>query len=134
MMKRVLLALLVAALWVAPAHALFGRTQPLYNVEQAPIVTGSGKAPSLEEVGRTIRQAAVAREWTVHEQAPGHLVAVITPRQHMAKVDIRYTTTSYSITYNDSRELKYDGKEIHRNYNKWIKLLEQDINQAMTRH
>ena len=45
----------------------------------------------------------------------------------MAKVDITYTTESYSVVYKDSHELLYDGKEIHRNYNNWVLQLSDRI-------
>ena len=51
----------------------------------------------------------------------------------MAVVDIKYTNKAYSIDYVSSQDLLYDGNQIHRNYNKWVKILEQDINKEMYR-
>ena len=105
----------------------FGRDQPVYNIESVPILTGSGKTLSLDEVKTTIIRSAVNRGWTIKEEVPGDLVATISPRQHIAIVDIRYTEKYFSISYRDSTALRYNGSTIHRNYNKWVKALEQEI-------
>lgn len=60
-----------------------------------------------------------------------NMVGTLNLRSHMAQVDIRYTTTSYSITYRDSKDLNYDGSNIHRNYNNWIRNLDQAIKQQL---
>ena len=129
MVLRALFFLAALACLASPAHAQFGRTQPIYDVIDAPITTMSGKALTGDQVKSILTQTATARGWRVRDQAPGHLVAVITPRSHMAAVDITYTNKSYSIRYKDSSNLLYNGSDIHRNYNKWIKLLENNINQ-----
>ena len=54
-------------------------------------------------------------------------LSVPTVRQHFASVDIHYDSNSYSIRYKDSKVLMYDGTNIHRNYNKWVQLLDQQI-------
>lgn len=129
MVLRTLFVLVALVCLSSPAQALFGRTQPIYDVTDAPITTMSGKTLSGHQVKSILTQTATARGWRVREQAPGHLVATITPRSHMAAVDITYTNKSYSIHYKDSNNLLYNGSDIHRNYNKWIKFLENNINQ-----
>jgi hypothetical protein len=54
-------------------------------------------------------------------------------RDHMAKVDIRYDTSVFSITYADSDNLKYNAEKnkIHRNYNSWVQNLRGDINNEL---
>jgi len=99
----------------------------VYNIESVPILTGSGKTLSLDEVKTTIIRSAVNRGWTIKEEVPGDLVATISPRQHIAIVEIRYTEKYFSISYRDSTALRYNGSTIHRNYNKWVKALEQEI-------
>jgi S1-C subfamily serine protease len=111
------------------------RLQPIYNVGNAQITTRSGKTPALEDVAQGIKQTAERRGWVVSDETPGHMVAIITVdrswpvrQSHMAAVDIAFNPSNYSITYKYSSELLWNGAEIHRNYNKWVKLLEQDIN------
>jgi hypothetical protein len=41
------------------------------------------------------------------------------------------TTTSFSISYRDSKDLNYDGSNIHSNYNNWIHNLDQAIQQQL---
>lgn len=113
------------------AHAAFGRDQPIYNVLDASFVTASGKPLSSDAVRAAIIQAAAARGWKTHQEGEGHLIATINVRQHTAVVNIKYTADHFSITYRDSRVLRYTGTTIHRNYNKWVKLLEQDIRQRL---
>jgi hypothetical protein len=48
-------------------------------------------------------------------------------RRHQAVVEILFDTESYSITYLDSTNLKYDGAEIHQNYNSWVRNLSNAI-------
>jgi hypothetical protein len=124
------------AQWLLPVLLLLGsatsvqaRTQPVYNVIDKPIHTGSGRTLSLQEVGEVLASAARYKRWTVAEVEEGLLQAQINVRKHFAAIDIRYTETTYSITYRDSKVLKYDGTKIHRNYNKWIKLIEQVADQ-----
>lgn len=103
------------------------RTQPVYNVTEIPVVTASPGTPSLDQVKGAIITACREKEWLVNPVEDGFIVATAHVRSHTAVVDIRYSPTSYSITYKDSDALLYDGEKIHRNYNKWIKLLSERI-------
>jgi len=110
--------------------AVAGCTRPVYNVSSEPIETPLGQA-STAEVRAAILEAATARGWTVKEDVAGRIQLAIDARSHSATVNVDYTQTSYDIVYYDSKNLDYDGTNIHRNYNKWIKLLEQDINKRL---
>ncbi len=107
------------------------RTTPVFNVENANIHTTSSKEPTLEEVTRAIVSAAANSNppWNMQVVKPGHIVATLHNRQHMAQVDINYTTKGYSITRKDSAELQYDPEKgtIHPSYNKWIQRLDSNI-------
>ena len=60
--------------------------------------------------------------------SPQLVQAEITVRgQFYAAIDIRYTRNSYAITYRDSRDLGYKDGKIHRNYNRWVSMLDRDI-------
>ena len=124
----ILTSVILAALATLPAldaSAAFGRTQPVYNVVDKPIHTPSGKPLDLSQVEQVLRDAAMSKGWTVDREHDGHLQAEIHVRQHWALVDITFTESTYSISYRDSKVLKYDGEKIHRNYNKWVKTLER---------
>ncbi|WP_443693734.1 hypothetical protein [Pseudomonas sp.] len=83
---------------------------------------------SEEKVKQVIVAALQKREWTVLRQSPQRVQAEITVRnQYYAAIDIRYTRNSYAITYRDSRDLGYKDGKIHRNYNRWVSMLDRDI-------
>ena len=56
----------------------------------------------------------------MQEKEDGHIQGNLLLRTHKAVVDINYDHSKYSITYKDSENLKYDGTDIHRNYNNWV--------------
>ncbi len=101
--------------------------QPIYNVDDAMIIASTNKSLSKAEVKNAIMKAGTTRGWVIKEEKPGYLVGTLFIRKHMAKIDIKYNEKSYSIHYRDSENLNYDGSIIHKNYNNWIKNLQQDI-------
>ena len=107
------------------------RTVPVFNVEKAAINTADQKEPTMEEVTKAILSAAANSHppWNMKVVKPGHIVATLHNRRHMAQVDINYTTKEYSITRKSSAELKYDPEKetIHSSYNKWIQRLDSNI-------
>ncbi len=109
----------MALLLAGNAHA----AKPIENVEGSSIPAGL----SDEQIAKTIQRGGAARGWVIKKVAAGHLEATIFVRSHMAKVDINYSNDSYSIRYNDSENLGYKNGKIHRNYNKWVKTLNMDI-------
>ena len=127
--RRILMLCLLGAPLLLIGVAAEARTQPVYNIIDKPIVSGSGKPLTLEQVANALAAAARYKNWSVAEAEEGYLRAQIHVRQHFAAIDIRYTNDTYSITYRDSEVLKYDGTKIHRNYNKWIKLIEKAADQ-----
>ncbi|WDU61887.1 hypothetical protein LRS56_24385 [Pseudomonas poae] len=83
---------------------------------------------SEEKMKTVIINALQKREWTVQRLSPQLVQAEITVRnQYYAAIDIRYTRNSYAITYRDSRDLGYKDGKIHRNYNRWVSMLDRDI-------
>jgi hypothetical protein len=106
--------------------ALIGcRSAPVYNATDVP-VNASEKATAAD-VKKAIMSAGAALGWQMKEDAPGHIVATLALRKHMAIVDIPYSTNSFSILYKDSTELGYNGSSIHSNYNGWVQNLERQI-------
>jgi hypothetical protein len=105
-----------------------GCAQPIRNVSNAPIAA-STSARSLESVGNAIKQAGAGLGWIMKQQEPGKIIGTLNLRAHQAVVDITYDTSTYSINYADSSNLKYDQKSgtIHKNYNGWIENLNRAI-------
>jgi hypothetical protein len=119
--KRISLVVALGALLSAGfAHAL----RPIENITDAPI---SGN-PSLSAVAGAIKLAGEKRKWAMKSIAPGHIQAMQNSRGLMARVDIKFSRTSYSITYHSSDGLKYkEGGTIHKRYNQWVANLKGDI-------
>lgn len=116
-------AVVVSALILVAAGC---STQPVYNVNDAPFVASKAD-PNLDEVGRAIQRAGASLGWQMRITKPGHILATLALRTHVAVVDVNYSTKSYSVVYKDSTNLGYDGTNIHRNYNGWIQNLDKGI-------
>jgi hypothetical protein len=103
----------------------------------APLVTPQEVFPTDQvhnaaDVRRAIVETLERRGWTVGDESPGLVVASILVRgRHQAWIDIPYSTKGYQIRYRDSAGLDYDGEHIHRNYNKWVQLLDADIRRQL---
>ena len=124
-MKKVwLLAIFVLALGVAACQH-----PQVYNVEQAPL--NAPASASLKQIQQAILSAGTKRGWMMRVAEPGHIVATHSRGSHSATVDVFFNTQTYSITYNASTDLDYDGERIHGTYNRWVEYLKQDIALAM---
>ena len=106
----------------------------IYNIKDAPINTASGSTPSLEDVQKAIITAGTGLNWSMAVVKPGHIVGTLNVRSHQAVVDIMHNTKTYSITYKDSTNLKYnaDKQTIHENYRGWIQNLDNNIRGRLT--
>jgi hypothetical protein len=112
--------------------ACFGRIQPVYNANQVPVPVALQDS-SASKIGTIIQTAAIERGWQVQEETPGKIKATLRNRTHQAVVSITYNNKSYSIDYVSSQDLLYEGGKIHRNYNRWVRNLEVDINKDLNR-
>ena len=99
------------------------RTLPIHNVENQSI----GHKLSLIEIEKAILKAGNEKGWAMSVVKPGEIQAVLLVRNHKAEVVITYNEQAYSINYQDSMNLSYEDGKIHRNYNKWVILLDQKI-------
>jgi len=81
-----------------------------------------------EKTQQAILTTLVKRKWEVQRVSPDLVQAQITVRgQYHAEIDIPYTADHYQIKYRDSRELNYKDGKIHKNYNRWVRLLDKGI-------
>ncbi len=104
---------------------------PVYNVNNATVVANVNNLSS-EQVRMAIIRAGGGLGWVIKEVRPGELQGTLNLRKHVAKVSIPYNTKSYSIVYQDSVNLNYDGTNIHSNYNGWIQNLHKAIQVQLT--
>lgn len=101
----------------------------IYEVKNASIPNPSGKGLTIEQVRKEITAAVVAAGWQITDSKPSEIVGTLNLRSHQAVVTIPYTTTTYSILYKDSTNLKYNAEKhtIHQNYASWIQRLDGAI-------
>jgi len=130
-LPRTLLLGVIAVFAAAPAWA--GRDEPIGNPSGIPVNWNADGQPTLERLQRAIIAGCTMRGWQCKAGKPGEIRAVLYVRQHMAEAVIAFNTSSYSITYVNSSELRYDGAKntIHRKYNLWVSNLITDINAAI---
>lgn len=109
--------------------AIFGlsgcRTAMVREYQNQPVPPGL----KIGDVGKAIHNAGNSLGWAMEQKHEGLIVGTLYIRTHMAKVEIPYSSTSYSIIYKDSTNLKYDAenKTIHSNYDGWIQNLNNQI-------
>ncbi len=75
--------------------------------------------------------AAEKKGWMPVDKGEGNIIATLDLRSHQAVVDIKFTRDYYSITYVSSKNLEYDGTNIHKNYNNWVIRLNREINKNL---
>lgn len=107
------------------------RSNPVREVINAPVMT-TGEYTA-KDVKNAIIVAGESIGWSMKPVRPGLIIGVIFVRNHMAKIEIEYTKKTFSIFYKDSAGLKYNGTNIHKSYNNWIKNLEHHINIQLSR-
>lgn len=129
-MTRLVMPLLLA--FVTALTITGCRTAPVYNVDNATVVASTKGDPNSEQVRKAIIRAGSTLGWRIADEGKDHLVGTLVLRDHVAKVDINYSPKSYSITYKDSENLKYDGTTIHSNYNGWIQNLQRNIDTQLS--
>jgi hypothetical protein len=108
-------------------------TRPIMNVTDQPVVAAPGKQLTADQVRNAIVAAGTGLGWVMAPVSPGLVSGRLMLRDHVAVVDIRYTATTYSITYKDSTNLNYRDGQIHKNYNGWIENLDRDIRAGLLR-
>ncbi|MGB0683252.1 MAG: hypothetical protein ACPGOV_11110 [Magnetovibrionaceae bacterium] len=123
---------LILALVTLQLSACFGREQVIYsNVSRS--IPASAQSLSLAEISSVIQQTAISRNWIAKPVDDNTIRITHEIRTHMAAAEITFSQDSYKTTYVDSTNLLYKGSTIHRNYNRWVRNLEQDIDIALRR-
>ncbi|MFT3922075.1 MAG: hypothetical protein QM778_06040 [Myxococcales bacterium] len=122
------LALALAVVLAVLSSACHATLAPVLSVNNAQLVSVSGQPLSEADARAIIMRALLAKHWTVLSESPGVIGAQATSRGHSATIRVDYTPSTYSISYvNSTPGLKYDGTNIHRLYNNWVKWLAEQI-------
>jgi hypothetical protein len=121
-----LLGCAISLLLCIPSLSFGARDEPIYDATiRVPATV------KMEDIAKAIKSGLIARDWTVQREENGVIEAKLFVRSHTADIRIPFNKDSINIQYVSSTNLLYDEKQgikyIHRNYNKWIKLLERDI-------
>jgi hypothetical protein len=127
-------ALMMTVVAFAAQPAWAGRDEPIQNPANIPVSWNAVGKPSIERIQRAIIAGCAQRGWQCQATKPGEIRAVLHVRQHMAEALITFNTESFSISYVNSSELRYNAtkKTIHRKYNLWVVNLITDINSAIS--
>lgn len=112
-------ALLAASLLLVTAC----RTAPIAN----PHVTLPSAQSTEQDVANAIKLAGARYGWEMVDEGPGLMKGTLRLRKHVAVVRIQYDADSYFIQYDDSEKLLYGNDRIHRNYNRWVRNLSEEI-------
>lgn len=108
------------------------RMAPVMDVVDAPVVEpAGGQKLTADQVKIAIERAGATLGWQIKEVQPFLLQGTLVLRDHVAEVNIPYSAQRYSIVYKDSKNLQYDGKNIHSNYNGWVQNLDKAIKVQM---
>ena len=107
--------------------------EPVYEVQNHPIPKVARDKLTDVNIGDAIVQASLAKNWRPDEEAPGHVRARTQWKDHIATIDIFYTHRDYSIHLVGSENLKENEGEIHREYNRRVRALEDQIEAELYR-
>jgi hypothetical protein len=104
-MKRAGLNAVMACVILLAVMGCRGGAQ-LYEVKDTPVQTATGKDVTLEQVQKAIIESGAKLGWIMAVTKPGEILGTLNLRSHSAVVTIPFSTTSYSIRYKDSTNLK----------------------------
>ncbi len=93
------------------------------------------KRVSTNKIARAIRDGAQRKGWDIRKIRNGLMVATILVRnKYFVAVNINYNAYGYKISYKNSRNMKYNPADnsIHPSYNKWVRLLQENINYELS--
>ncbi len=93
------------------------------------------KSVPLSKIERAIKAGANRKGWRARKVKRGLIEADILVRgKYFVAVNIKYNPYGYKILYANSRNLKYNPADnsIHPSYNKWVSLLEKNINYELS--
>lgn len=136
MFKKLLLLLLVCML-TAGSDAWAARRVLLRDIVDEALPQVDGRTATIAEVEGALHDALKEHQWTIREEKPGHIYAVLAVRsKHFVSVNIEYDQSRLSVFYSSSVNLNYretkKGRQIHPNYHEWIRWLVNSTRARLT--
>ncbi len=124
----------LALLAATPAVEAGGKPIPIIEQVDVPLHWLGGQAQTLDKVQRAVFAGLAAKGWQGTPVEPGHAHGVLMRDDWRCEIDVYYDITKFSIRYASSEHLDYDATRhvIHRNFNRWLVLLREQINIAMS--
>ena len=107
--------------------------QPIYNAENVPVTTTSGKSLSQGQVRQAIITAGTSLGWRMADAGSGKVEGTLNLRNHVAVIDVPYSASSYSILFKRGENLDVAEGRIHKNYNGWVQNLDRAIRTEISR-
>jgi hypothetical protein len=100
--------------------------EDIYNAKDIAIPQSNVE---VKEIEKAIVAAGAKRGWVMKKVDEGKMKGTLNIRRHVAVIFVTYNKKTFNIEYADSIKLHYDPKvkTIHKNYNLWVKNLENDI-------
>ena len=125
-------ALVMLALLGSAAFA-GGRPIPMVEIIDAPVIWPDGQVGDLQTVQKAVLSGLFDKGWVGRVVSPGVVQATLRRDDWTCEIAVTFNTANYSIKYVNSTNLDYDASThvIHRNFNKWLVLLQQRIDLHM---
>jgi hypothetical protein len=106
------------------------RSAPIYNVAHSPVKMEKPEY-SVADVEKAILRGGMEQGWKMDAVSPGTIRGTLDIRSHQAVVVVRYDAKEYSINYESSQNLDHYQGQIHKNYNAWIRHLDNAIQREL---
>lgn len=106
------------------------RSAPIYNVTHSPVKMEKVDY-SVTDVEKAIVRGGLEQGWTMAAVSPGTFRGILNKGSHQAVVVVRYDAKEYSINYESSQNLDHYQGQIHKNYNAWIRHLDNAIQREL---
>jgi hypothetical protein len=102
---------------------------PIHKVESETYGWGPQKGVTLAQVRTTVEKAALDQGWLLSNEKAGSYTATKTwgGGKHSAIVNVIYNLKEFTIRYQNSKLLGYNGSTIHKTYNLMVTRLEEKI-------
>lgn len=123
--KLASIALVVACMTASPVVAL-----EVVEQRYTDLASLTGKTFPASKIVSAFKQCSLSRGWKFDTNGSGRMIGQLFVRgKHYVAVDVAYNSKSYTISYRDSKNMKYnpETKKIHKRYNSWVTNLDNDV-------
>jgi hypothetical protein len=126
----------IAAVTVALGGLAACGSAPIYEVTNHNMPPAAERLTQ-EEIDSLVIQEAHERGWRLEQIGPGHIKAILESGHQResgpqrAVAEIRANKQNLNIKYLESTNLNERNGKIDRSYNRWIRILQRDIVEAV---